>query len=170
MVTNDLSDKVSNFQVIFEFNPIAMIMLDDQTQVVNVNDAALSMFGSKKENVLDKRFGDAFGCLDSTTEDRGCGFGLRCQFCELQMAADLAAQTGQSSTNLEIRKEFSNGDHAEELWFRASITPIILSGRRHVVVALADITDTKKKEIALVNSRDYYLKLLDDFPTLMALV
>ncbi len=77
--------------MIFESNPIAMIMLDDQTLVTNVNDVALSLLGEKKENVLNKRFGDAFGCSDSTTDARGCGFGLRCQFCALQMAADLAA-------------------------------------------------------------------------------
>lgn len=152
------------FQAVFETNPIGMIILDEKMFVANINDAAVTLIGVKRENIINKKFSHAFRCTGYTTDAWACESGQRCQACLIQIAVNVTVETGQSTTNIEChRNEFSSNDQFTEHRFRASVTPIQLCGRRNVLVALVDISEKRNKgilcerEVAEEVSRKYQL-------------
>ncbi len=156
--------KLDNFEIIFNTSPIGMFVLNEDSLIEKINDSALELLDNNREDVLGKRFGDGVCCKSSTEDRRGCGFGVQCLFCELKLATDLAFKTGQSTTNLEYRKVFIHNENEKEFYFRSSITPIMVSGKQNVVVALFDITDrklaedvSKRYQVLLENARDIIL-------------
>lgn len=167
MEINNLENKNDNFEIIFNSSPIGMLVLNESKLIEKINDAGLKFFDKQRDDVLGKCFGNSFLCKCSLEDERGGGFGLNCKSCELNIAANLAAETGKSTINLEFSKVFIWKENEIERWFHASVNPIIISGKRKVAIALVDITDSKEKEISMSKARDYYRKLLDDLPTLI---
>ncbi|EHQ87955.1 PAS domain-containing hybrid sensor histidine kinase/response regulator [Desulfosporosinus youngiae] len=160
-------DKADNFQIIFNSSPIGMFVLNDRSLIEMINNSGLRFFDKQREDVLGKRFGNSFLCKCSLEDDRGGGFGLQCQYCELNIAVKQAIDLEKPTSDMEFCKIFIQDENELELWFRASINPIMIGGKRRVVVELVDITDSKNKEIAMIKSKDYYQKLLDDLPALI---
>ena len=156
-----------NFEIIFNSSPIGMLVLNEHLLIEKINDAGLKFFDKQRSAVLGKRFGNSFLCKCSFEDGRGGGFGVHCQTCELNIATNLAAEIGKSTTNMEFSKIFVRDETEVELWFSASVNPVMIYGKRCVAIALVNITDSKEKEISMIESRDYYQKLLDDLPTLI---
>lgn len=160
-------NEMDNFEIIFNASPIGMFVLNERLLIEKVNEVGLKFFDKKSEDVLGKRFGSSFLCKCSFADERGAGYGIKCQACELNIAASLAVEIGRSCSNMEFNKTFIKGEKEVEHWFSASVNPIMFSGKRCVILALVDITDSKENEISMIKSRDYYQKLLDDLPTLI---
>ncbi len=160
-------NEINNFEILFNTSPIGMLVLDEHLLIQKINNTWLKFFTKERSEVLGKRFGNSFGCKCSLDDERGGGFGLDCQTCELNIEANQAIKIGKSTPDLEFCKVFMREQREVKLWFRTSINPIMISGKRCVAIALVDITDSKEKEISIIKSRDYYQKLLDDLPTLI---
>lgn len=152
METKGIGNMMDNVQLLFHTSPIGMLLFNEQALMVDVNENALNFFEQNKEKVLGKRFGNAFCCKGSYEYEQGCGFGLECQTCEANQGIKLAIQEGVLNTNLEFRKIILQGTTKKDYWFRASITPITIDGKKRVVVSMADTTDAKIKEISLIKS------------------
>lgn len=156
-----------NFEIIFNSSPIGMFVLNEFFLVEKINDAGLRLFDNQRDAVLGKRFSNSCLCKCRLEDQRGGRFGVHCQSCELNIAANQALETGKSTANMEFQITFVLEGNEVEHWFCASVNPITLMGKHFVVIALVDITDSKEKEISMIRSRDYYQKLLDDLPTLI---
>ena len=157
----------NNLKSIYNHAPVGMVTVNDRAIITQVNDAALILTNKRKEQVLGTYFGDSFNCTGSTTDGWGCGSGLKCSKCELSKAILLALEHEQTTSNIEFNKQLVKGEYESEFWFRASVTPMISSGKRSAVVTLMDITERKNQELAVEKSRDYCKNLLDQIPTLV---
>lgn len=157
----------NNLRTIFDHAPVGMIMLDENAIIKHVNDAALKYINREKEEVKGDQFGNSFRCTNSLENKKGCGFGPKCQYCDIRKAIELSTQYGQGTSNIEFHKTLIVDDSDKEFWFRASVTPIIDSGRKNTVVTLLDITESKNKEMEIIKSRDYTNNILDQIPSLV---
>lgn len=157
----------NNLKTIFNSAPLGMIILNDAYKVSQVNDSALDFLDRTREAVIGKHLGDAFSCTGCFDNEHGCGYGAACQRCELKQASALVIEKGQASKNIELNKVLIKGGKEVEFWFKASVTPITLNGARNVLISMADITEKKREEISLKESRDYVLNLFNYFPTMM---
>ena len=160
MTMNERDSYESNLLRIFRSIPIGMLVLNEDALIEKINDAALDLFQINRKDALGKRVGNALNCQGSTEDSRGCGFGLQCQSCKLRLAVESALKTGHATTRLEYCKVLIDNVKERKYWFRASITPII-NGKRNVVVALENITDSKlvedsakKYHVILENAHD----------------
>ena len=57
-----------------------------------------------------------------------------------------------------------DGKKPKFVWFRASTTPMTVDGKRHAVIVLLDITESKNSEFEILKARDHYLSILENFP------
>jgi len=159
--------EASNFEIIFNTSPIGMFLLNEYSLIEKINNAALEFLDQNRENALGKRIGNGIHCQGSSEDTQGCGFGLQCQSCKLRLAADAAYETGQATTRLEYSKVLIHHEKESKYWFRASITPVMINGKRNVVVALDNITDSKlvedsaKKYQVLLENVHYIILFMD---------
>jgi signal transduction histidine kinase/CheY-like chemotaxis protein len=142
-----------NFTLLFQTSPIGMILLNEDVTISEINNAALRLIDKSYEDAVGKAFGDAFDCIGSFEDERGCGFGANCSICIFQKAVTSAIKDGIKSEGLEFNKTLVQGDKKVEVWFRSSITPITIQDRNQVSVALVDITDSKQKEFSLIKAK-----------------
>ncbi|HWR38097.1 MAG TPA: ATP-binding protein, partial [Patescibacteria group bacterium] len=156
-----------NLLAIFNAAPVGMFILDETRMINKVNDTALKLLHKTRNTVLGKSFGNGFGCTGSTEDSRGCSYGsVQCPACPLRTAV-LHAFGGSITAGIEYKHSFNNHDRKISFWLRASVTPIMVENRMHVMVTLADITANKQQEMAVVQSRNFYMKIFESFPTII---
>ncbi|WP_052090832.1 PAS domain S-box protein [Desulfosporosinus sp. HMP52] len=156
-----------NFKRIFDLNSVAMIVLNKKALMCEINESALQLLGKKYQDVIGESFGNGFCCIGSFEDEKGCGYGKQCQDCKLREAVRLALKEGATTKNLEVSKVFIHEGSKVELWFKTSITPIMLKAKPNVIVTFTDITDSKEKELSAANSKEACLKMMDNFPTMV---
>jgi len=164
MTMNKRYHEESNLDRLFDTTPIGMFTLNEDALIEKINDAALDLFQITREDVLGKRIGNGLHCQGSTEDSRGCGFGIQCKTCKLRLATEVTLKTGQPTTRLKYTKIMLCNHEEKRYWFKASLTPLLISGKNNVVVALDNITDSKlaedsanKYQVLLENARDIIL-------------
>lgn len=157
----------NNFISMFNSAPVGVIVLNEDECITGVNEAALDFLKSKKQSSIGKKFGDAFFCKESFKNEYGCRYSNNCGSCAIKKAVSIALGSDMSTTNIEFNKVFIINGSEVEGWFKASITPMTVSGKKNAVIVLVDITDRKNKEIAIAQSRDFYLKIFENFPSIV---
>jgi PAS domain S-box-containing protein len=163
----NLKEEKNNFMRVFNSAPVGIIVLNENAVITRVNEASFDFLDSNERESIGKKFGDAFFCQESFATEHGCRYGAQCKSCEIKSATYLALKSGISTTNIEFSKTFLVNDKSKELWFKASITPMIDGNKKNAVIVLMDITDRKNKETKIEKSRDYYLKMFENFPSMV---
>jgi PAS domain S-box-containing protein len=159
-----MEDQDSNLNLIINSAPVAMIILDNNRKISQVNDAALVIMEKKREAVLGKSMGESFDCIGSKMEDVECGTSSICEFCELKIASDVAFHSDKYTSDIEISKVLVKHGKEQDYWFKAGVTPVSIKGKKAVVISIMDITSNKNKEIAAVKSRDFCMNVIDHLP------
>jgi len=162
-----LIEDQSNYMKVFNSAPVGVIVINENTIITRVNEAALDFLNSSEDQSIGKKFGDAFFCQESFLDEQGCRYSTKCENCEMKRATNFALKSGISTTNIEFSKSFIVNRKVRELWLKMSITPMINGNKRTAVIVLMDITDRKNKETALEESRDFYFNMFKNFPTMI---
>ncbi len=166
-IEDDVKTEANNFRVLFNSAPASMFILNEQGKITQINDRALLLFKKERDSVLSQAFGDAFCCLESYREYKGCGKASACKDCELRQAVQSVLKTEHSIVGLEFCKEFEIEGQKNTLWFSTNVSSIVEGSTKKVVIALENISQRKKMEESLIQSRDFQMKLLDQFPALV---
>ena len=66
-------------QTIFNNAPSMMLLLDENTGILQANFAALKLSGKTQSEVIGLRGGDLFSCVGLLNNPEGCGFGELCK-------------------------------------------------------------------------------------------
>ena len=160
----------ANLAAIFESSPVAMVVFDDQVNVVRVNRAALCLIGQGGEALLEHQpesraqCGDMLGCVHSMEDERGCGFSAECPLCPLRNAVRAALEGGASLRGLELALEITRDGRPDTVWLRMGAEPMVMDGAPHVTVALDDITDRYRAQLALAESDERFRSLAEQVP------
>jgi PAS domain S-box-containing protein len=155
--------------LIQEFNAIAVgvVVMDENANITRVNDPLVNYFNRKREDFIGKQFGDAVQCKSSRLNKLGCGFDPSCEFCELRNAFAKVLKSENTPIKIEFKKSIFVDDEENDYWFRVSIAPLLREQQRNAVVTFVDITERKNRELSLEQSRDYYYRMFENFPTLI---
>lgn len=152
---------------IFKEAPIGVIIVDQSYKVKRLNDSALEYLDKDINIVLDQPFGNAINCENSFEDIRGCGYGTYCVNCVIQHALKIAVNEGQSSQNVEDKKVLIYEGERKTRWFKINVSPIQLENEIGAAIYITDITESKKNELAIKKSRDHYLNMLENFPSMI---
>jgi two-component system sensor histidine kinase/response regulator len=150
-----------NLNAIFASAPVGMLLLDEETVIVDANAAVTCMVLRDPGEIIQQRIGAGLGCIHSHETERGCGHTQACAACQLRDTITKVLSSGTRVHGLEFQPTLLIGDREEHPWLRVSVEPIFLHGRRHVVVAIDDITKRRLAEEALRRSEVKFRTLYD---------
>ena len=145
--------------------PLAIIVVNKDRRVKLANKAAKIISGKSRSEMLNLRGGEILGCIYADNDKGGCGYGEKCEICEIRNTVITAfeQQTSKtlSDTNL-ILKDIGKRDlkiSATYINLDTIQQEIIESERREntgrrqsdldkelVILSIEDITEFKQKE------------------------
>lgn len=162
-----LRTEKDNLSAIFASSPVSMLLLNENTVIVDANDRLTSMVGSSLDEVVGCRGGGGLGCVHSTEHEDGCGYASACAECPLRGTLSLVLQSGTSLRGVELQASLMLNGEEQRCWLRISAEPVSVNGRKHVILAIDDITERKKTESQIrlhsvaINAADDPIAILD---------
>ena len=122
-----------------------LAVLDDARQVVAVNGAFLATLGIEDpESVLGLRPGQALHCIHAEAAPAGCGTTPYCRSCGAAVAIVGALGQEQPVERLCVMQVTGDPDN-NELVFAIRAQPIVIEGRKYVLLFLQDRTREQRR-------------------------
>ena len=133
---------------LFEAIPCGVLIVDGDRRVQAVNNVMEQTFGILGIEVLNKRGGEALGCIHASESPDGCGFSEACQTCQVRATA-LAAIDGKKLYRNDANVELLINNEPRDLKLLLSAAPFEHDGEKLAIVLLEDITelDTLRKRL-----------------------
>lgn len=78
----DLND--AYFSSVFNNSTIGVVIVDENTNILSVNDYMFQYFKLNPKEYKGKRFGNVFGCSYVVDGDQICGSAEQCEICDLR--------------------------------------------------------------------------------------
>lgn len=128
----------------FDTLPTMVMALNCYRQVVFANRAAIEFLGSEDvEQVLGKRPGEAFGCINAHVSLGGCGTSRHCRNCGAVQAilAAVDGVVGNGQCKL-LRREQS---FLEGLDLHVNASPLAVSGQQFIIFAVTDVSHEMRR-------------------------
>jgi PAS domain S-box-containing protein len=148
-----LQHALTELAVIHEHAPIAMLLVDRDRRVKKANGYAALFAGRQADEMIGMRGGEALRCLHHLDDPEGCGFGPACAECRVRTAVLETFATKEGSHEVESWLPFPRGGEVEERCLLISTAYLNFDNTERVLVCAQDITDRKKSEILLHESR-----------------
>ncbi|MEI6512555.1 MAG: PAS domain S-box protein [bacterium] len=148
-----LQREKDNLSAIFSSSPVGMLLLDEETMIVNANDVVSGMISRSLERIVGQRGGGGLGCVHSFENEKGCGFSSVCGQCSLRQGVTQVLKTGTSIRGAEIQVSLINNGQEQSPWLRVNAEPVTINGSKHVIIAFDDITERKQAEEELIQAK-----------------
>ena len=132
--------------------PIMILVVDADRRVLQVNEAAVKFSGRLPEEMAGLRGGEALQCLYALDDQRGCGFGVRCQECKTRLMVLDTLENDASHYQVECSSVFRHKGGHQEVTFLLSTVPMPSAAGRQALVCIEDISARKRAEEAVRNS------------------
>jgi PAS domain S-box-containing protein len=151
-VEEEIARERTHLKAILEAAPTCMMLIDEDIVIRNVNNVAAKLVDHEEAQLIGIRPGEALHCIHATDDEKGCGYGPACSNCLIRGAIEEVLRTGQPRHNVEVQVTLDiKGQHVK-VWLNVSAEPLTLEARRHVILALEDITRRKENELKLRKS------------------
>ena len=138
--------KHKSLDAIFNAAPVGMLLADENMTISHANDSARQILGKDYPQIIDQRIGNAFDCINSTENEKKCGYAPACSECLLQKTIKDVLDSGQPADNIETHPTLGIDRPEIMLWVRISAESVTIDGRRHVVIAVDDLAERKEAE------------------------
>lgn len=145
-----MQKEIEILNAIFESSPVSMLVLDENTNVVRANKAALLLTGSTESETLQHRPGNALGCVHSLDDPRGCGYSKTCKLCPARNSIENLLVSGGSVHGAEVQLTLIRNGEPHKVWLEMSAVSIQENGYQYLCVAMNDITHRKCYEFKLL--------------------
>ena len=145
-IESTLQAEKDNLKAIFASSPVGMLLIDEETIIRDANTALASMVLREPAQIIGQRAGGGLGCVHSLENEKGCGFAQSCPECPLRKGILAVVKSGTSTHEAEIQPTLLINGQEHRPWLRISAKPVLLNGRKHVIVAVDDITERKQAE------------------------
>ncbi|MCP4601730.1 MAG: histidine kinase [Proteobacteria bacterium] len=126
---------------------VSMVVVNQELQIVAANQAMLDSLGQEDVEVFHgKRLGEAVRCVNAKSSEGGCASSDKCHSCGTSQYILRSQQTGHPSEGeCLLVMNGKNVQNTSEYNVRA--TPVTINGRPFTVVALQDISDSKRRRV-----------------------
>ena len=146
----DLRIERENLKAVFSAAPVGMLLLDEETMIVDSNAVIAKLVSKHPDQIIHQRAGGGLGCVHSLEDEKGCGFSADCPKCPLREGVLHVLGAGTSVRGAEIQLTLMSNGREHSPWLSVNAEPLTLNGRKHVLVALDDITARKEAEAKLL--------------------
>ena len=135
-----------NLQAIFAAAPVGMVLIDETGMIVNSNAVIARLVCRDHALVIRQRIGTGLGCTHSVEHEKGCGFSPSCPECPLSKGIQQVLKSGNSIHGAEMEYTILADGQEHHFWLSVNAEPVLLEGRKYVIVAIDDITERKQAE------------------------
>jgi len=157
-----LSEALAQLGTIFAHAPVAMMLVDRERRVTEVNGSAARFAGRTAEEMIGLRGGEALRCLHHLDDPQGCGSGQVCKNCQVRLAVLDTFRDKKSREQIETCLPFPANGGAEERCLSVSTAYLEYDGNGRVLVCVQDITERVRAEEALRESEAKYRRIADN--------
>lgn len=126
--------------------PSMVMVLNLRRQIVAANKAMLRVLEKSEADLCEKRPGEVIGCQRAAEGPEGCGTSRHCATCGA-VRSILECQTQRCQVVRECRILTAGLDETRAIDLRVSATPIEVEGEAFIVVAVEDISQSKRKAV-----------------------
>jgi PAS domain S-box-containing protein len=151
---NQLQAEKARLDAIFDSSPVGMLIINAESEIVRANAAAARYAGTTGPELLRQQPGSALGCAHCVPELGGCGFSSACANCSLWNTIKQVFAERNPLRGIETCIDVRRRSGVQTIWLRIGAEPIELDGLPHVILALDDITASKRTEQALRKSEE----------------
>lgn len=144
--THELEAAHTQLQAVFNVVNVGMLLIDEQSRVEKINDTIFRWIGRDMLVGAGNQPGDLLGCVHALSGSCGCGKSEYCVSCPLRKMFESVLQSGQPVHDVETELALAGPDGEERLWLEVSADPLVIEDRRHVILALNNITARKQAE------------------------
>ena len=159
-----LRTEKNNLKAIFASSPVGMLLLDEETTIVDANTAIANMVLREPSQVIGQRGGGGLQCIHSFENEKGCGFAQACPECPLRKGILQVLNSGVSVHGTEIQPTLLVNGQEYRPWLSISAEPVILDGRKHIIVAVDNITERKQAEEKINHSQRFIQRVINLLP------
>jgi len=87
------------------------------------------------------------GCVHSSEDPRGCGYSADCPLCPVRNGIERLIASGGEMHGDEVVLELMRNGAPQKFWIKIGAGSVQINGRRHLCVAMEDISGRKQAEI-----------------------
>ena len=140
------------FQMIFETNPVGLVVVDSNISIQSINNYMFSIFNIDQKDFHERMFGNALRCSDIYLTGKKCGEGENCNDCTLRKILNSAMLKGVSIPETVIEHDFIINGVSRKKWFKVSASRFVIEDEIFGVLSFVDITYHMEYE-ELLNSQ-----------------
>ena len=137
------------FEAFFRNAPVAMLLLDEERRIHEINRAAEAMLAISAAELRGRRFGEVVCCTESFNSAGGCEHGTHCVNCTVRSVVVETVKTGQEQRQVEAQLVVGAQQNPDERYVLVSAALSGAPGSRQVLVCIEDITARKRAELQL---------------------
>ncbi|MBW8034645.1 MAG: response regulator [Planctomycetes bacterium] len=153
METTERKQAEQNLNAVFGSVPIGMMLVNDNTEVVQINKAVVEMTNKDIDQLIGSQPGDILSCVNANNDNGGCGKGTVCGDCPIREGLVQVLRTRQAIHNAEVCVKLLVDGQIVEPWLSISVVPAMINQRKHLVIVFIDITERKLVEQQLQESK-----------------
>ncbi|MFZ5967417.1 MAG: ATP-binding protein [Bacillota bacterium] len=137
-----LNEKIEILNGLFQTISVGIMIVDENRNIKDVNRVIEDMTFEEKSEIIGKKGGRGLRCYSSLYIEE-CGSGSICVTCPFLNSVEAVLKYGNPILDLEIRPELLINDELKKPFLRVNFLPVMLSGKRHVLLIIEDITKEK---------------------------
>ena len=154
-------ESLATYIAFFQNAPVAMLLVDEDRQVREMNHAAEATFAASAAELRGLRFGNAVRCVHSLDDPGGCGLRASCGKCPVRCVVADTFETGQTQRRVEAKLALGDQRNPRDKHVLVSTALSELSDGRQVLVCIEDITERKCAELQLREAMSEIQQLRD---------
>jgi nitrogen-specific signal transduction histidine kinase len=128
---------------VLEAIPAMVMVLNMRRQIVVANSALLTVLRTSLAEVVEKRPGEAVGCIRAQEGPDGCGTARHCATCGA-VNAILESQKGEAQVVRECRILVATPSGIASMDLKVTATPFRIADERFIVAVVEDVSQPKR--------------------------
>ncbi len=158
-VLQSFSDEMNE---VFQNVAIALILVDTEGYIANINRTGIDLFGKKDTEVLGVSLGEAFGCARERLKGEKCFEGELCKLCDVGSRVTDAFRTGRSFYGEKVQMVVGN-EAETKIDFQISLAKVCIRTEDYVLITLEERTSplVQKEQLEeLLAVKDKFLSII----------
>ncbi len=154
------------FKTFLEALPYLGFIIDNYNKILYYNEKIATTLSIKTEDeIVGKRPGDLFGCVNALSNTDGCGYHSACQYCGILRTIIESRKCGfrtENKTQLLTRRSDQNAAHD----LKVVATPFSFQEHQYVIVTFEDLSCENRRQML---ERIFFHDIINSVGSLMGL-